>query len=111
MNHTKESEEEYKKEKNSMEERLNKVLWSNLITPETEHARPMKRELADDLVSFLRSELQLQAKEIIEKCEEVGNKYKGDGLQGSRDFFYQQCAFDLKDHLTNRFISNNPKIL
>ena len=54
----------------TMESRLNSILWKNTDPADTS-ARPMRKELADELLSFLKSELALREQEIVDAIKMV----------------------------------------
>ena len=53
----------------TMESRLNSILWKNTDPADTS-ARPMRKELADELLSFLESELAIREQEIVASIRE-----------------------------------------
>ena len=63
--------------------------------------------LTDNIKSFFRIALsstwdiskKVGREEVMKVVEEVSYSYKGDGLKGSRDFFYQQMYRDILTRL------------
>lgn len=85
----------------TMRQAMDKIIGSEITVETAIEAAINEQEINKQsaIKSFITSLLQRRTERLLAVIEEVRGKYKGDGLQGSRAFFYEQCCDDLAERI------------